>query len=266
MKDYKQRTFGLAIVILAFFCAMTMSLAAQDTTHPPTTSTVGEPKHEIRPTHVQNAEVIHVSGHEIVVELENGKIELLNLGENQTFQMDGKDLSVHELTPGTKLSQDIHTITTPQEVKTLRTLNGRVVHVNPPGYLLVSLPEGGTREFTVPSDTVFHINGQDKTIFDLRKGMNISATVLTLEPLHSVTAHTVVTGQAPPRPEVAFAGPMLIEKNRQIPTVTADVELAALEELPTTASLVPLTGTLGILSLALWAGVKILRSKIRIGS
>ena len=30
----------------------------------------------------QNAEVIHVSGHEVVVELENGKFELLNLGED----------------------------------------------------------------------------------------------------------------------------------------------------------------------------------------
>ncbi len=264
MKDYKQQTFGLALVILAFFCAITVSSAAQDITHPPTTSTVGEPKHEVRPTHVQNAEVIHVSGHEIVVELENGKIELLNLGDNQTFQVDGKDLSVHELTPGTKLSQDVHTITTPQEVKTLRTLNGRVVHANPPGYLLVSLPEGGTREFTVPPDTVFQINGQDKTIFDLRKGMNISATVVMLEPLHSVTVHHVVTGQAPPRPNVAFEGPMLIERNREIPTVTANVELAALEELPKTASPVPLTGALGMLSLALWTGLRIFRSKIRI--
>lgn len=266
MKDYKQQTFGLALVIVAFFCAMAMSLAAQDTTHPPTTSTIGEPIHTVQPTHVQNAEVIHVSGHDIVVELENGKVELLNLSEDQTLQVDGKDLSVHELTAGTKLSQDIHTITTPQEVKTLRTLNGRVLHVTPPGYLVVSLPEGGTREFTVPNDTVFHINGEDKTIFDLRKGMNVSATVVTLEPLHSVTVHHVVTGQAPPRPDVAFEGPMLIEKNREIPTVTANVELAALEELPKTASLLPLTGALGILSLALWAGVRTVRSKIRIGS
>lgn len=256
---HKQQTFGLAFVILVFFCAMTISSAAQDITHPQTTSTVGEPKHEVRPTHVQNAEVIHVSGHEIVVELENGKFELLNLGEKQTFQVDGKDLSVHELTPGTKLSQDIHTITTPQEVKTLRTLNGRVLHRTAPGYLLLSLPEGGTREFTVPPNTVFHINGEDKTIFELRKGMNISATVLTLEPLQTVTMHTVVTGQAPPRPDVAFEGPILIEQKREVPTITASVEQSPLKELPKTAGLVPSIGLLGFLSLGLYAGIRIIR-------
>lgn len=262
MKHYKQQTFGLAFVILVFFCAMTMSSAAQDITHPPTTSTVGEPRHEVRPTRVQNAEVIHVSGHEIVVELENGKLELLNLGENQTFQVDGKDLSVHELTPGTKLSQEIHTITTPQEVKTLRSLNGRVLHRNAPGYLLLSLPEGGTREFTVPADTVFHINGEDKTIFELRKGMKISATVLTLEPLQSITMHTVVTGQAPSRPDVAFEGPILIEEKREVPTITASVEGSPLKELPKTASPVPSIGLLGLLSLGLYAAIRISRRSV----
>ena len=58
---------------------------------------------------------------------------------------------MHELTPGTKLSQEIHTVTTPQEVTTLRTLNGRVWHVNAP-HLIVSLPEGENREYTVPDE------------------------------------------------------------------------------------------------------------------
>ena len=89
----------------------------------------------------QNAEVIHVSGHEVVVELENGKFELLNLGEDFRFQVDGRDLTVHELTPGTKLSQEIHTITTPQEVTTLRTVNGKVWQVNGP-HLILSFPGG----------------------------------------------------------------------------------------------------------------------------
>lgn len=261
MKHYTQQTFGLGFVLLVFFCAMTMSSAAQDITHPPTTSTVGEPKHEVQPTHVQNAEVIHVSGHEIVVELENGKFELLNLGEEQTFQVDGKDLKVHELTPGTKLSQDIHTITTPQEVKTMRTLNGRVMRVNPPRYLLVSLPEGGTREFIVPDNAVFHIAGEDKTVFDLRKGMNVSATVLTTEPWQSITTHTVVTGQAPPPQIVEFEGPILIDEKRAIPTITASVEESPLKELPKTAGPVPMIGLLGLLSLGLYAGIRISRRR-----
>lgn len=265
MTHYKQQRFGLALVLLAFVCAMTLSSAAQDVTHRPTIKTVGEPKHEVRPTHVQNAEVIHVSGHEIVVELENGKFELLNLGPDATFHVDGKELALQELTPGTMLSQEIHPVTTPQEVTTLRTLNGRVWHVNPShNRLILSLPEGGTREFTVPNDAVFHIDGEDKTLLNLKKGMKISATVLTVEPLQSATLHTVITGQAPLRPDVAFEGPMLIERNREVPTVTANAELATLQELPQTASLVPVIGAVGLFSLVLWVALRTFRSKIRI--
>ena len=264
MKQAKHTLLSLAFVIPAFLCAMTVGIAAQDTTHPSTTKTIEPPTHEVQTTHVQNAEVIHVSGHEIVVELENGKFELLNLGQDARFQVDGKDLTAHELTPGTRLSQEIHTVTTPQEVTTLRTLNGRVWHVNAGhGRVIVSLPEGGNREFTVPDDAVFHIDGTDKTLFDLRKGMKISATVLTVAPLQSITRHTVVTGQAPPRPNVTFEGPMLIEPTREAPALTAAVEVPVPQELPKTASLVPLAGMLGFLSLALGAGLRIIRGNAR---
>lgn len=262
MKQSKRTIFSLAFVVLAFCCAMTPGAAAQDITHPPTTKTVEPPTHAVQPTHVKNAEVIHVSGHEVVVELENGKFELLNLAEDVRFQVDGKDLTVHELTPGTKLSQEIHTITTPQEVTTLRTVNGEVFQINGP-HLILSFPGGKAKSYTVPEGTVFHVDGQDKTVFDIRKGMKISATVLTVEPLQSVTMHTVVTGQAPPRPNVPFEGAMLIESTRETPALTAAVEEPQAQELPRTASFVPLAGMLGCLSLALGTGLRIIRRNTR---
>src|SRR5579864_1928126 len=161
MKHFKSTTVRLAFVIPAFLCAMTLGIAAQDITHPSTTKTIEPPTHEVQTTHVKNAKVIHVSGHEIVVELENGKFELLNLGQDFRFQVDGRDLTVHELTPGTKLSQEIHTITTPQEVTTLRTVEGKVRYVNPP-HLILSFPGGENKAYTVPDGIVFHIDGQDR--------------------------------------------------------------------------------------------------------
>jgi hypothetical protein len=262
MKQSNSTIVRFATVVVAFLCAMTVGIAAQDTTHPSTTKTIAPPTHEVQTTHVTNAEVIHVSGHEVVVELQNGKLELLNLGEDVRFQVDGRDLTVHELTPGTKLSQEIHTITTPQEVTTLRTVNGKVWHLNGP-HVILSFPDGKNKAYTVPDGTVFHIDGQDMTVFDLKKGMSISATVLTVEPLQSVSTHTVVTGQAPPRPDVAFEGPMLIEPTREAPALTAAVIEPEPQELPKTASLVPLAGMLGFLSLALGAGLKIVRGKAR---
>ena len=127
----------------------------------------------------------------------------------------------------------------------------------------MSFPEGENKAYTVPDGIVFHIDGQDKTVFDLKKGMEISATVLTVEPLQSVTRHTVVTGQAPPRPDVAFEGPMLIEPDREASALTANLEEPAAQELPKTASLVPLAGMLGFLSLALGTGLRIIRKNTR---
>jgi hypothetical protein len=257
MKQFKTTIVSSAFVVLAYLCAMTVGIAAQDITHPSTT-TIEPPTHEVQTTHVKNAEVVHVSGHEVVVELENGKFELLNLADDFRFQVDGRDLTVHELTPGTKLSQEIHTINTPQEVTTLRTVNGKVWRVNAP-HLILSFPEGENKAYTVPDGIVFRIDGQDKTVFDLRKGMNISATVLTVEPVQSVSMHTVVTGQSPPRPNVTFEGPMLLERAGEVPALTATVEETIAEELPKTASLVPLAGLLGFLSMALYAGLRIVR-------
>ena len=153
-------------------------------------------------------------------------------------------------------------INTPQEVTTLRTVNGKVWHVNAP-HLILSFPDGAHKAYTVPDGIVFHVDGQDKTVFDLRKGMNISATVLTVEPVQSVTTHTVVTGQAPPPPNVAFEGPMLIEPARKAPALTATLGEPAAQELPKTASLVPLAGMLGFLSLALGTGLRIIRTNTR---
>jgi hypothetical protein len=98
--------------------------------------------------------------------------------------------------------------------------------------------------------------------------MKISATVLTVEPVQSVSRHTVVTGQAPPRPDVTFEGPMLIEQDREAPALTAAVEEpgpqeSGPQELPKTASLVPLAGMLGFLSLALGTGLRIIRGNAR---
>src|SRR6516225_6319597 len=139
MKPCKCIFLSSAFTALAFLCAMTAGIAAQDITHPSTTKTPGPTTHVVHQTHVQNAEVIHVSGHDIVVELENGRLELLNLPKDFKFDVDGKHLTVHELTPGTKLSQEIHTVSTPQEVTTVRTVNGKVWHISG-NHVILSFP------------------------------------------------------------------------------------------------------------------------------
>jgi hypothetical protein len=260
MKQSRYAIFMLALATVAFICAVSLGAAAQDVTHPSTTKTTGTATHTVHQTSIKNAEVIHVSGHEIVVELENGKFELLNLPKDFRFHIDRKHLTVHELTPGTRLTQEIHTVSTPQEVTTLRTVNGKVWHVSGK-HLILSFPDGENKRYTVPDGIVFNIEGQEKTVFDLRKGMEIAATVVTVAPQQLVSTHTVVAGQAPPPPNVPFEGPLLVEPvpTTPAPAVTAAVEEPSQKELPKTATQLPLVGLVGAICLALFLGMRIIR-------
>ncbi len=262
MKPSRYAIFSLSFVILVFLCAMSVAIAAQDVTHPSTSKTTGPPKHAVHQTHIKNAEVLHVAGHDVLVQLENGRLELLDLPKDFMFQVDGKSLSVHELKPGTRLTQEIHTVTTPQEVTTVRTVNGKVWYVSG-RHLILSFPDGQNKKYTVPDGIVFNIGGEEKTVFDLRKGMEISATVVTVAPHEVVTKHTIVAGQAPRPAALPFEGPLLIEPlvTMPVPAVTAEAKAPPAPELPKTASPVPLTGLLGLLFLALSAGLRIVRSK-----
>lgn len=259
-----QRVVKISLVLMSFVCAIAFGVVAQDITHPATTRDAGLAKHEVETTHIKNAEVIHVSNHQIVVRLESGKLELLNLPEDTKFQIDGKELAIHELKPGTKLMQELHTVTTPQEVTTLRTVKGKVFKVNGP-HLILRFADHTTKSYTVPDGIVFHINGEDKTVFDLREGMDIDASVTTVAPQHVVSQHTVVTGEAPKASAVAFEGPLLLEAPTQLsmPPLVALAEPPAATELPETASPVPLMGLLGLGSLT---GYGVLRIAGRKGS
>lgn len=244
-----QRVVRISLVLMSFVCAVAFGVVAQDITHPATTKDAGPEKHEVKTTHIQNAEVIHVSNHQIVVRLESGKLELLNLPEDTKFQIDGSELTIHDLKPGTKLMQELHTVTIPQEVTTLRTVRGKVFKVNGP-HLILRFPDNTTKSYTVPDGIVFHINGEDKTVFDLREGMDIDASVTTVAPQHVISQHTVVTGEAPKASAVAFEGPLLLEAPAQLsmPPLAALAEPPAATELPKTASPVPLMGLLGLVS------------------
>lgn len=249
MTKLMHKIISTGFAVIAFAGFMTMSIMAQDITHPPTTKNLGEPRHEIQETHIKNAEVIHVSNHQIVVKLADRRMELLNLPEDQKFQVDGRELTMHELKPGTKITQEIHTVTTPQEVTTLRTVKGKVWQINPP-HLILDFGSGNAKSYTVPDGIVFHINGEDKTVFDLRKGMDIDATVLTTTPQNVVARHHEITGQVPAA-TVAFEGPMLLElpaRAKSAPMMAA-VEPPKKLELPQTGSPLPLLGLLGFLSL-----------------
>lgn len=206
----------------------------------------GQPSYE---TQVKNAEIVYVEGNDLVLRLENGRVEHLVVPDSDRFTLDGREVGVAELVPGTKLTQTITTTTTPRYVNSVRTIEGKVWHVNAPKSVILTLPDNQNQIFQVPSHARFTIDGKEKTVFDLKRGMKIKATIVTDEE-HTVVEQTrAAYGQTPPiaaRP-LDF-GLLLFAVPQPQPTLAGAEQPEAM--LPETGSSLPLIGLLGTLAIA----------------
>jgi hypothetical protein len=216
-------------------------------------------------TEVTRGEVVYVSGNDLVVKLESGEVRHFTVPEGATAVVDGKTVTVHDLKPGMKLQRTITTTSAPRTVTTTRTVKGKVWHASGNNVIL-TLPSGENKQYKVPDGTKFNIDGQEKTVFDLRKGMNVSATVVTTTPEVVVSQKRAVTGTAPPPPPTPTqVGVLLIEEPAPAPKAVAAAAPApepAPASLPKTASSLPLIGFLGVFLTAAGFGLRALRRLI----
>lgn len=255
-KLFGRSTFALLAVGL--FLAFTMSIRAQDKTT--TTTTSGRATTEVS---VDHGEVVYVSGNDLVVKMDNGTVRHFpNIPEDTRIDVDGQILGIHDLKPGMKLRRTITTTTTPRLVTTVRTIEGKVFHVTPPRSLILT-QEDGNRQYTIPEGQKFNIGGEMKDAWALKKGMKISATVVTEVPETHVNVERVVTGKMPPPPPPPANVPILIVYGGPLPAAAPAPTVAEAdptpEALPQTASPLPLIGLLGLMSLGLGFGLRAIR-------
>jgi len=230
-------TLSLAIFALAGLCA---ALAIAQTT-----------------TQVERGEVLSVSGNQVLIKMDTGEVREFTARPGATGMVDGKQITVADLKPGMKLQRTITTTSTARTVESVRTATGTVWNAAPP-YIIFTMPDGKNKRVRVPEGTTFVVNGQKATMFDLRKGMKVTATVVTRAPETVVTRQTSVTGSGapppPPRPVIAeipstIEAPMVIAEPEPVQTAQAapPAEPAApAQELPKTGTPMPLIGTLGL--------------------
>ena len=251
-----QRPALIAILALA-----SLGAVAQDTT----TTSVRRGESSLE-TNVRNGEIVYVEGNDLVLKLEDGKVEHLIVPSSEKFTIDGREVTVSDLKAGTRLTQTITTTTTPHYVNTVRILKGTVWHVTPPGSVILTLPDRTNQLFKVPEHAKFSINGKPMTVFDLRKGMKLEATIVTDEPQTVVASNKTTVGQAPATPPLL--GVLLIRKSAPITQEVATAEETPssvtaehADTLPNTASNFPLFGLLGMLGIGSALGLGTIRKR-----
>jgi LPXTG-motif cell wall-anchored protein len=240
--------------VCAFACTVLSTHAwGQDTS----TTTVQKGPSSYQ-TQIKSGTVVYVSGNDLVVKGDNGVVKHFVIPESETFTVDGQQVSVHQLKAGTHLTQTITTKTTPRTITTVRTIEGKVWYVNAPSMVIVTLPDNTNKEYKVPKGQMFNINGTEKSIFHLKKGMTVSATVVTEVPETHVSTAQAVTGAGPAVPD--HIDTLLVESPTAAPqpTETASTEPAP-TALPKTGSEWPLVGLLGAFSLGLGGIVRRVR-------
>jgi hypothetical protein len=241
MKTTVRNSLWLVLVALSVF--FTQSMRAQVKTE--TQTTMGTPTQEVS---VERGEVAYVSGNDLVVKMEDGSLRNFeNVPDSARVLVDGKELGIHDLKPGMKLQKTVTVTTTPKTITTVQTVTGKVWNVLPPNSVTLHLEDGSTQRFMVPQNQKFMVNGQETDIWGLKKGMTVSATKVTEVPETVVEHQRQMTGTMPPPPPAPPADmPILVAV--LVPT-QAPTPAAAKEELPKTASMLPLIGLLGAIAI-----------------
>ena len=148
-------------------------------------------------TAVLKGTVVQVEGNDLLVRMSTGELRNFNVPETRKFVIDGKELSVHQLQPGTTLTATVTTTTVPGTIQTRSVQRARVWFVSPPTVIL-TMPSGENKQFIVKDTVRIMVNGKPGTVHDLRKGDVISVEKVVEEPHVEIATNTTVVGNAPP--------------------------------------------------------------------
>ena len=149
--------------------------------------------------------VEYVQDNTLVVKMASGERRTFNPPPSRRFIVDGNELPVSALKPGTRLTATVVTTKTAFTDRVTTVGTGKVWYVAPPSTVILTLPNGENRQYKVKSDYKFSVGGQPATVFDLRKGMTVAAEKIEEIPGIEIASNTTVTGTAPPEPKPAVA-------------------------------------------------------------
>jgi LPXTG-motif cell wall-anchored protein len=233
----------------------TISSAIATAQQMPTTTTEHVKGAATETTQHLSGTVVQVDGNDLLVRMSTGGFRNFMVPESRKFMVDGQELSVHDLKPGTRLTATVTTTNTPVTERTTTVGSGKVWFVQG-NTVILTLPNNENRMYKVQDSYRFNINGQKASVHDLRKGMTVSAEKIVESPKTEMASNMEVTGHAPPppaepKPVVAENTAPAQEEAAPAPApAPAHAEVAETKmpaKLPKTGSQLPLAGVLGLL-------------------
>jgi hypothetical protein len=195
-------------------------------------------------------EVISVDGNTLVVRDQTGTREV-TVPDDFKFTVDGKSMSVHELTPGMKGTAQVTTTTVVRPVYVTTIKKGTVVkRVRDTVY--VKTEDGSTRKFTKSEleqrGIQVIMDGKPVRLADLKGGDKLTATIVTSAPPEVLTAKDVQAVLDIPEPTPAEvtaeeAAPAPAAAPAEAPAAAAASEPAPAEAAPASSDVPLVTAT-----------------------
>jgi hypothetical protein len=226
-------------LLVAMLVMTAMSLVAAQTTY-----------------EVKSGTVVSTFGDKLVVRLTNGEEKEITVPAGFKFNVDGKQLGLSELQPGTNLTATIKTTQRPETVKTVTIRNGEVLKSM--GNTLWVREDGVNKAIKVPTGFKFDMNGEKVSVGDLRPGTKLNAEIVSTSERTVTDRDVQMAGSTPPPPPAPTYAPA------PAPVAAAPAPepapAAAPVELPKTASPLPLIGVLGLALMAAGATLRRARS------
>jgi hypothetical protein len=200
----RHATRPLLPLLVGIFFGLTTAALAQETS----TST-STPTAVTRVVKIDTAQVVYVSGDDVVLKDGNGSLSLLALPKGTPLIVDGKPTALKDLTAGTTLAHVQARTRVDSLVTTVTQIDGEIIQVTPPKSVTLRLGDGTVKRYEIPTEATFEVNGKTATAFDLKKGMKLSATAVTTGGVNTHTAKAAFVGQTPPQ-----VGTLLIFRGR----------------------------------------------------
>ena len=176
-----------------------------------TTTTSSTPRGVQKDVTIDSAQVVYVSGDDVVLRNSDGSLRFLGLAPDEKISVNGTPTAARDLRPGTQITQvHVKSVQT-STIDNVTQIDGTVQRVIPPNTVILRLGDGTLNTYTVPPHATISVDGKDLRTADLRQGMRVSATAVQTHTQHSQTHQTNTSGSVSTPPQsgvlLIYTGP-----------------------------------------------------------